>query len=236
MADPAKRAKFGVKARPDFDPDLRARRLVDADPVLTQRLYIKAASKPSKTASAQPAPVQIQESNVIGPGRSAWDIARDLYNAETTVYSFPDGTKKTGKEITKWKAMPTGTRVSMGEEEAENPADKLLVIGDDGTAIDLAGDEVRAPTTFYFQPGENKYSCGEDMTQEETSSLPAGTRLLVGYSVGGPISARRPAFSICGVRWNRPDTYYFTSKGILIAGDTFNEKNLPGGAMIFYRK
>lgn len=246
MANSANRRKIGVFSKPSYDPDLRAGRLVDADPELTRILYgasgsrataAPSASAPKPASAAKTPSTQIASGpNVIGPGRSAWDIARDLYNAETTLYRFPDGTTKNGRQITKWKSLPPGTVVTVGQTLVENPSEGLLVLGKDGnTAGELAGDETRQASTIYFIPGQ-KYRRGTDMTTAQFASLPVGTRMLVGYAVGGPIAAGRPAFAVCGPRWNRADTFYLTPKGSLVAGDTVSERSIPEGAMVFYRK
>ena len=280
LADPARRRRMGILSKPAFDPDLRAGRLVDADPALTRILYPPAsrvavkpvvpavpkpvATKPPSTApkpkpvagkpsaptpakpgatvpakppaatAATPAPPPPPESNVIGPRRSAWDIARDQYNAASTIYRFPDGTQKKGSEITNWKAMPPGTVVQVGEGDENAPASGGVLGRDANSIRDLAGDEVRAATTFYIQPGAKKYSRGSELTNAQIDALPAGTRVLVGYSVGGPISAKRRIFDICGIRWNRPETYYLTPKGQLLTGNAINERAIPSGAWVFY--
>lgn len=231
LALPAARAKLGLLRKSAFDPDVRAGRLVDADPDLSKMLYIKAPAV-AEIASV----VKKNESNVIGPGRSAWDIARDMYRAKDTVYHFPDGTKKTGAEIKNWTSMLPGTRVEIGGT-MENLAEGLLTIGLDGTAADLGGDEVSSYSTIYFIPStKQKYRHGSAMKAAEIAALPSGTKMLVGYSVGGPISARLPVFNICSVKWNRPDTFYMDQSGKLIAGDEINEKNIKMGAMVFYRQ
>lgn len=232
MADPARRRRVGLLSKPAHDPDVRARRLVDADPELTRILYGRGTSVPVPRAAVS-APAS---ADVIGAGRSAWDIARDLYNAETTVYTFPDGTRKTGREIRNWKSLPAGTRVAVGATLHENPSERILTLGKDGlSARELAGDEAGAGTTFYFRPGR-KHERGSALTEAQRAALPEGTRVLVGYHVGGPVASGRPAFAVCGVRWNRPDTYYLTPSGEILAGDTIDERGIPRGAMVFYRK
>jgi hypothetical protein len=171
---------------------------------------------------------------VIGPRRSAWHIARDQYNAASTIYRFPDGTQKKGSEITNWKAMPPGTVVQVGEGDENAPASGGVLGRDANSIRDLAGDEVRAATTFYLQPGVKKYLRGSELTNAQIDALPTGTRVLVGYSVGGPISAKRRIFDICGIRWNRPETYYLTPKGQLLTGNAINERAIPSGAWVFY--
>lgn len=274
LADPARRRRMGILSKPAYDPDLRAGRLVDADPELSRILYppvrkptpaaaatpVKPASaavpgksaasasgksaspaspKPA-TASSKPASPAVQpapppsESNVIGPRRSAWDIARDLYNASSTTYVFPDGTRKKGSEIRNWKAIPAGTVVQVGDGD-ENASGTARVLGRDSSAIrDLVGDQARAATTFYFPPGAKTYSRGSALTDAQIDAFPSGTRVLVGYAVGGPISSRKRVFDICGPRWNRAETYYFTPKGQLVSGSAVNERAIPSGAYVFY--
>lgn len=230
LALPANRRRLGLSARPAFDPDLRAGRLVDADPELTRLLY----SHDTTPATPQAAPGTSPDT--IGPGRSAWDIARDLYNAETTVYVFPDGRRLTGREVTNWRAMPPGTRVVVGTSTNENPPEGLLALGADGaTVADIAGDETLSEATFYFVPGRAPLR-GSELTSEQVEELPQGTRVLVGYRMGGPISGQRPAFAVCGVRWNRPDTFYRTPRGELIPGDAVDERSIPNGTLVFYRQ
>ncbi len=230
LALPANRRRLGLNARPSFDPDLRSGRLADADPDLTRRLYGPDTSV--ATTHARPGAA----ADTIGPGRTAWDIARDLYNAETTHYVFPDGRRLNGRQITNWRAMPPGTKVVVGTSSVENPSEGLGTLGSDGaTAAELAGEEVLSDATFYFAPGQRPRR-GSDLTPEQVEALPQGTRVLVGYQVGGPISGQRPAFAVCGVRWNRPDTYYFTPRGDLIPGDAVDERSIPSGTMVFYRR
>ena len=231
LASADARARLGLYKKPLYDPDIKAGRLVDADPELTKILYAKApAKRPETTAEAKRA-----DRNVIAPGRSAWDIARDLYKSRDTVYTFPDGSKKTGAEIKNWKSMPAGTRVEIGGS-VENPAEGLMTIGVDGTVGELGGDEATASTTFYFPAGSGgKYMAGSSMKMSEVEKLPNGTRMLVGYKVGGPISASRPVFTICGIKWNRPDTFYLDRSGKITPGDAINERNIPKGAMVFFR-
>ena len=275
LAKPENRAKLGLKSKPLFDPDVKAGRLVDADPELSKILYSKPKGPVTQANKPQPRPNPIPEkkptppaaqntpskvvtattttttttttqpkiftlpSNIIGPGRSAWDIARDLYNSADTIYHFPDGTIKTGKEVKKWKAMPKGTRVEIGGgETSENPETTLMEIGKDGSVHDITGDEIMAETTFYFPSNKKGYYLrGSQQSIKELEELPEGTLVLVGYKVGGPISARKPVFDICQLKWNMPDTYYFNSKkGTLTSGADMDEKNIPSGAFVFYQE
>ena len=173
-------------------------------------------------------------SNFIGPGRSAWDIARDAYDASTTIYTFPNGTRKTGTEITNWKSMPAGTKVEIGLCSSENTNEGLLTIGEDGSAQELAGDSMLASSTFYF-PEKGPFLCGSELSLATVDALPAGTRMLIGYRVFGPITPHKPVFSLCGPRWCHPDTYYRTKNGHISRGDEIGERTIPEGAYVFVK-
>jgi hypothetical protein len=122
-ATPSVRKLLGLKERWLSDPDVKARRLVVGDDFLAQILYAKngdkllpyklptAGSKPvvvKKTVKANPVkqaittasaalPVKKQERAVmIKKGQTAWDVAREAYNAASTIYVFPDGKRIAG--------------------------------------------------------------------------------------------------------------------------------------------
>jgi hypothetical protein len=174
------------------------------------------------------------ESSVIGPGRSAWDIARDRYNADDTLYVFPDGTKRYGNQILDWRSLPNGTRVSMGEHERENAGDGARVVGGDGaSASDMAGDEWNVASTLYVMP-DNRIKAGPELSAAEAAALPVGTRVLVGYLKGGTVTANRSAFNICGARWNLPSTLYRLPDGRIVAGSDVSEKSIPAGTILLY--
>lgn len=234
LASDKSRAKLGLQSKPSFDPDIKAKRLVDADPELTKILYAK-EKQVVDVAKKEEVHQVPKQNNVIGPGRTAWDIARDLYNSSDTIYIFPDGSKKNGKQIVKWKAMPTGTKVEVSNSQEENPVVGLLEIGKDGSATELAGDEILAPTTFYFLL-TGKCVSGDTLSKQIVESLGDGTKMLVGYKKGGPISAKLPVFNICGLKWDRPDTYYLDNKGRIKNGSEINEHNIPAGAYVFYQE
>ena len=251
LALPASRTRLGLLKKPAYDPDIRAGRLADADPELTRILYTpmpapKAAPKPpaakpaAQTPTKPPAqppakPAAVSASNVIGPKRSAWDIARDQYDAPTTLYAFPDGTTKRGDQIKNWNKMPAGTIVTVGPAASENANEGLLTIGEDGSAQDLAGDAIAATTTFYFRPGK-PYAAGATLPLAEIAALPAGTKVLVDYRVAGPVTAKTPVFSLCGNKWNHSDTYYWTSAGGLVPGDQVTDRTISKGSLVFFRK
>jgi len=224
------RHRLGLSAQPAFDPDVRAGRLVNADPYLAQVLYAGAGEQAAAAAVSAAA-----AGDVIAAGRSAWDIARDAYNGSGTTYVFPDGRRMRGNEIKDWKAIPAGTRVAVGDQESENAPEGLRRIGRDGaTAADVAGGEYASRTTIYFLP-DGRVRRGDQMAEAEFKALAEGVGILVGYTSAGYVSAQRSAFDICGKRWSFPSTYYRFPDGRLVPGDRVNENGIPKATMVFYR-
>ena len=225
------RSKLGLTKQPLYDPDVKAGRLVIADPYLHKVLY--GSARQQATAISR---FRGDDAFMISAARSAWDIARDKYNSPTTVYVFPDGTKRRGNEVKNWKKVPAGTKVVLSDSQGDNVNERVKEIGVDGkTALEIAGDEYKSKTTIYVLP-DGSVKRGDQFGEVELASLPAKTRLLVGYVLGGHITPRRTAFDICGKRWNFPSTFYMFPDGTLRAGDAINETAVPKNARVFYHK
>ena len=233
FADPAVRAKLGLTARPTHDPDVKAGRLAAADPWLANRLFGGAASTAPAVANSDTPPPEFD--SVIRAGQSAWDIARDMYRSASTLYVFPDGRRLRGNEVRDWAAIPPGTRVVMAEGGRENALDGVRYIGEAYvSAAEAAGDEATAATTFYLYP-DGRVRRGRDLNAAEQCELPRGTRVLVGYTAGGAITAKRSAFEICGTRWDEPATIYWMPDATVVTGDAVQENAIPVHAQVFFQ-
>ncbi len=225
------REQLGLRAQPLLDPDVRAGRLINADPYLAMVLFGSATEQTSAEAHFAG-----EDAFVIARGRSAWDIARDQYRSASTRYHFPDGTQQRGDQITNWKAIPPGTRVTLSQVQRENNTESLLAIGKDGNTVsELAGDEALLATTIYFM-NDGRVRQGSDLTRAQVDTLPAGTRLLVGYVHGGYVTARRRAFDICGEKWNAPTTFYRFNDGRIVTGEQVTEGKIPPMTMLFFQR
>ncbi|MBQ9432337.1 MAG: N-acetylmuramoyl-L-alanine amidase [Kiritimatiellae bacterium] len=236
FAQPAIRKRLNLKKRPAFDPDVSAGRLVVGDQYLNQVLYGKALPVVSKIATpGKPPEVGVQlaeESNVISPQHSAWYIARDAYNDPTTIYRFPNGTVKRGNQIADFRLIPTGTKVEVNSPQ-ENHPDTYQVIGVNGRARDIAGDEALSAETIYVYPNGRIYQ-GSQLNAEKVLKLPYNTKVLVGYKKGGPISASRPASAICGGKWRSKDTFFLIYTE-LVPGNKVDDSKIPAGTYVFYK-
>jgi hypothetical protein len=105
------RKKLGLTRQPEYDPDVKAGRLVNADPYLAKVLY-GSASEQDKAAERYAA----GDTNVISPTRSAWDIARDKYRSAEVTYVFPSGKRLKGNTIKDWTTIPAGTKVLLAPQ------------------------------------------------------------------------------------------------------------------------
>jgi hypothetical protein len=225
------RNRLGLTAHPTRDPDVTAGRLVQADPQLARVLY-----GPPSVQNAAIKTYGAALDNVIAPGRTAWDIARDRYKSADTVYVFPNGTRKRGDEIKSFRALPAGTRVVISSTQSENAKEELQIIGENGdTAMDIAGDEWNdAETIYLINRGKRvEIAFGATLTEAAAKSLPKGTKILVGYRNAGKVTGARPAFAICGTHWNRAETYYLFPDGKLLAGNRVNETAIPANSIVF---
>ncbi len=224
------RTRLGLDKQPLFDPDVKAGRLVNADPYLAKVLYGSAREQLQAATRFEG-----DSALVISRARSAWDIARDKYRSPETVYVFPDGKQLRGDTITNWKAIPAGTRVILSNTQSENEAEGLLVIGKDGTgAADIAGDEVHASSTIYLL-NDGRVRQGNELSKATVSALPAGTRMLVGYVHGGYATAKRSPFDICGQKWNLESTFYRLDDRRIVAGNQISETAIPPNTMVFFQ-
>jgi len=230
FANRSLRLQIGLEKQPLYDPDVRAGRLTVGDKYLEKALYGTAKEQEQATAYYSNA-----DANVIAPGRSAWDIARNLYNHPETTYIFPDGKKMQGNEIKNWTKIQAGTKVILPLAQDENEREGVLVIGVDGnTAIDIAGDEYKNSTTFYFFP-DKSFKSGNKMSDANFKSMPDKTKVLVGYALMGTVTAKKSAFDLCKEKWKFPSTFYFSPDGQLTAGDMINEKAISSGTCVFCR-
>lgn len=229
FATKSMRSALGLTSAPAYDPDVRAGRLINADPYLAQVLY--GSPREQTTAVAR---YNAADAQTIGKGRSAWDVARDQYNAATTLYTFPDGRKLRGNQIRDWTSIPAGTRVTLSGDSDENPSEGLQVVGTDApNASGIAGDEVRKSTTIYFMP-DGRVMRGDQLTLAQIRALPASTRILVGYIFGGYISKNRSAYDICGAKWKHPSTYYKFPDGSIRTGNQINENSIPQKTLVLF--
>ena len=225
------RERLGLDARPSVDLDVQAGRLKVADVELQRYLF-----QPGETPAA--ARLLAEDTNIITRDRTAWDIARDLYNSPDTIYVLPDGGRQGGDQIADWGRIPPGTRVLVGEDEA-NGFEGFIEASQGASAQSIAGEAFADKTTIYLFPSGMVRTGSElrDSTSRTSllENLPPGTRVLVGYVYGGHIKSNRLPARIAGKKWNYPSTYYRLPDGRILSGDEIDAQQLPANTLVLFQ-
>lgn len=232
FADPELRRKLGLDKRPLFDPDVKAGRLINADPYLASVLYMPDDSPAQKR---DPAP---SSDNIITARRSAWYIAREEYDDATTVYVFPSGKRKRGDQISNWSKIPKGTRVLVNQVAASpvkaTPQKGYLTLARNQAASKVAGKAYDDYATVYVYPG-GKVRRGDTLSEGDFRGLPPGTRIFLGYELAGKITRNTTAYKLCGQLFNRASTVYLLPDGRVKNGDSIREKSIPTGTRVLVK-
>ena len=212
----------------------------------TDKQTNSSAVQPSNRQTVKPSnneTLSAKADNVIGPGRSAWDIAKNAYNAASTVYVLPDGTRKTGAEITDWKALRKGTQVIVASLDGDAGTNGLFTAATvamageaaKGLISTLVGDNWNATNTFYITPS-GAYFNGSELSKERLAAFEEGTKILSGYRKEGPLTQGTLLWNLAGDAWNKPDTYYLFPNGSVQSGDKVNAGKLPLNTLIFLKE
>ena len=255
FAKPEVRVRLGLNNGPKGDPDVASGRLIVADKDLFRNLFslsrkpyqatVQTASvkapRPKFDPAEQASSKDSAETFTIQRNRTAWQIAREMYNHPSTVYVFPNGRKLKGDQIKDWAHIPVKTRVTLGEAEDTQPFEGFLEIGKDGnSAEEIAGISSTRSTTIYFFP-DGLIRTGAELngrrsTQKLLNDPPQSTKVLLGYVYGGYVKSSRTPSSIAGMKWNYPSTYYRYPDGNIVSGDDISEGEIPAGTLVFYQE
>lgn len=250
-ATPSVRKLLGLKERWLSDPDVKARRLTIGDNYLAQILYSgkgdallpyrlplptvatakrqQVPVKQSKTVPVSEVQKRVREV-IIQRGQTAWDVAREAYNAASTIYVFPNGQRISGDKLTDWESLVAGTKVVLGEESVV-PLQTLAAGQHPKTLI---GDAVTASDTWYIRPTGGRLQ-GSQLTAKSLRALPPGTKILTGYAMCGPVTSKDLPSKLCPSRWDAPDTYYLFPGKALQTAAQIDMKRVPAGTYIFYK-
>jgi N-acetylmuramoyl-L-alanine amidase len=208
-----------------YDPDVRSGRLL-ADLQLS-KIYYGRREYYTKTDDA----------NIITQRNTAWSIAGEDYDSQTTVYKFPGGSIYTGDQISAkigWERIPAKTVVLLDQEDSislikgEGP---IKTISDRLTAWSFAGQAYNLKTTIYFLPS-GQIKVGSMIS--DWDDLPAKTKLIVGYRGPYKLDKGRSAYQVAGRKYKDRKTIYYLPPQKLLAGDNVTDFNgLPKGTLIF---
>lgn len=105
----------------------------------------------------------------IEGGLTAWRLAGADYNKQTTIYIFPDGRIRTGRQISDWDDLPADTSVIVGYRGPYR-------IGRDTPPIRIATDRYDDRSTVYLFP-DKVIRTGDSI--DNFRSLPTGSRMFL---------------------------------------------------------
>lgn len=219
------RAKAGLDPTWAFDPDVRARRL-SPDPQLAKVFY-----------GRRQIHAKTEEANIISKSNTAWSIAGEDYDSQTTVYKFPNGQRYTGAQISDdigWNKIPPKTIVLLNQEtsiELASDTEPIKTIPGGISAWSLVGKAYNRRTTIYFLPsGQIKY--GSKIS--DWDDLPVKTKIIIGYRGPFRIHKDRTAYRIAGLKYKDRETIYYLPNQGLLAGNKIKDfYKLPTGTLVF---
>ena len=266
------RTKLGLTQRPSYDPDVRAKRLVQADKYLEKVLYGRedlfssvygignvkgvsptAPSKVNPAAAVAANPSTRQDSAVsrlesllkdLGAGRGGKSADRTAIGPAkadqkpVVTAARPPAARKPAANRPAASARQPATAVRQAKPPASaapEVPDGIKVLGTHGKTIyEVAGNEAASPRTIIVKT-DGTFCRGSELTRTEAAKLHVGTKVLLGYAVGGPVSAGNGPIKICGSAWKLPTTYYLV-QGTLVPGDKVDDRRIRAGTYIFHRQ
>ena len=255
FAMPSVRAKLGLGGRPAYDPDVKAKRLVQADPDLAASLYgtrdtmaahynrraapvvIRAVPAKPQTAKTSSPPAKTPPRTVKAtPPKAAPQPPKPLPTKPIITVKSPPAAKP--PPIVK----PAQPKYAEAPPPKEEETGVLAGIGgffkDTAKLIIPKKKQSPAPTVTNAPPpiivvGRKLERPPQILTRDPRDL--AALEAMPGYEKGGPVSAELTPYRIAGAAWRAPTTYYYMN-GRIVTGDKVNEKLIEKGSYIFYKK
>lgn len=125
---------------------------------------------------------------------------------------------------------PTAAKNSLATKTS-----KVYTLGARQSPSGLVGNAVFLPDTWYALPSGNRFS-GAELTEQQARQLPPGTKILVGYTLLGPVTKTQLPSVLAPKQWSAAETYYqFPGKSIRSA-KSVDMQTVPAGTYLFVKK
>lgn len=161
-------------------------------------------------------------------------VVGDPYLAQM-LYGSPALAARIGADNKNAKSVSTRPSSTLQRSASPpTPRSGSIMISRDFRGSDIDSSVAFRASTIYLYPDGNVV-IGSQMKPERVLKLPYGTRVLFGYAVGGPVSAKRPVSYFCGNKWDDASTYYVLN-GEIVMGPNVKAEKIPGGTLFFYKK
>jgi hypothetical protein len=244
------RTRLGLKARPAYDPDVKAGRLMQADPQLARSLYGTADTMAAHYAKAGKVSAAEKKSGGLLAGLGELfglgaDKEKPKPKASPKKVKPPPAKpaqKKTSAPAPAPKPAPghplltpedwraAAKFVSAKDSDETRPV--LRAAPTDHPVMRAAPPKPGEPSNWYLLPNGTYF---QDDRLPKDVKLKPGTKKLIGYVKGGPLGAGQSAYSVAGKAWNAPTTWYVMG-GKIFPGNTLDARSISRGAIIFYKK
>ena len=242
FAMPSVRAKLGLTARPTVDPDVKARRLVQADEYLAGVLYGSTDTMTARYGVKRQAVVvaapKTADKKPVGRGVPVAPKPSAVKTAAVPVKTPPNAPPPVVKPPLIVPKETTKEESSGGFLSAIIPPvfkKKAKLVIPQGTDVATAPSPSQIPS--------------QKSTTSPVLALPKDLQIgrmgdsikdlkalesLPGYVKGGPVSPELSPYKIAGSAWKSPATYYYL-RGKITSGDKIDEKSIECGTLIFYK-
>ncbi len=226
------RTRLGLATRPAYDPDVKAKRLVQADDYLEKILYGSVDTMASHYGRGKRV-----TAIAVTPKAKAKPKPVVKIEPKAVIKAAPEKVvSKSMKDKAKFVPARGKVKDKVNDEEKKSSLKPgCRTIGVEGKTYHyLGGADPYSKDVIFVKPN-GEYGTGDKLTKESAAKLPNGTRVMIGYQMGGPVGPKKGAMSICGAAWKKPTTYYLSGSKF-ISGDKINERQIQAGTMIFWLK
>ena len=237
------RTRLGLKTRPAYDPDVRAGRLIQADPYLAKVLYGNEDTMAARYAQGKDPAAESQGGGLLAGLGNLFGLGGD--KAKPHPKAVPPPPKESPKNQPKKpppkppppkpsppKAQPQPKPGPAATGSWRATARFVAAAPTDHPVMKAAPPKDDDPGTWYLLPDGTYF---RDDHLPKSIKLKPGTKKLAGYRRGGPLGDGVSAYGVAGKAWDAPTTYYVMG-GKIFTGDKLDSRSISRGAVIFYRK
>ena len=260
FAMPSVRARLGLSVRPASDPDVKAKRLVQADADLAAVLYgsrdtmASTYGRPPKSIAVRTVPAKQQPAKAppkSAPKQTKPQVAKSDPKTPPKIIVVkppakpvvavtpPSAVKPTPPPIVK-PAQPKYVEQPPEEEKGVLAgiggffkSTAKLIVPKKKQPPPSSDERAHAPSGPPDPPPPRKLERPPQILTRDPRDL-AALESMHGYIKGGPVSAELTPYRIAGAAWRAPTTYYYMN-GRIVTGDKVNEKLIEKGSYIFYK-
>ena len=255
FAMPSVRAKLGLAARPATDPDVKAKRLVQADSYLSSVLYGSVDTMAAQYGRKQTSIVAVSKSKSVPSKTKAPQVAAAGSGKSVASPKAASNSPKpmVGRVVPNAPQKPPPVvkpPLIVPAEKPENPnAEESGILSMLVPPVFKKKAKLVVPKKTNGDAGQPPPASARADNPSPVLALPKDLQIgkmgdavrdlksleaLPGYVKGGPVTHDLTPYKIAGAAWKSPDTYYYL-RGKITPGSKIDEKSIEIGTLIFYK-